>query len=173
MKVYKCPPCKRAYDREWYAARSPISSRVAKDQRLKHKYGISLEDYENLLKDQGSVCAICDSKGTETKSGHRYALAVDHCHITGSVRGLLCQDCNSGIGSLKDDIALLERAIDYLREYEMGLTKYTKTDGPAKVLSPKAHKRAEESLHKHGKTSAQGLTAQEREDFTSSVHSSE
>lgn len=115
-KNYLCKPCKRAYDKAWRSKRTPRSFREEKDRRLRHKYGISIDDYERLMVKQNGMCAVCGSEGTETKSGKRYALAVDHCHVSSGVRGLLCQDCNSGIGSLKDDIGLLERAIQYLRE---------------------------------------------------------
>lgn len=115
--IYQCPYCKREYDRAWRAKQPKLTRIEAKDRRLRRLYGISLEEYDCLRNKQDGKCAICGSKGTETKSGTRYALAVDHCHITGSVRGLLCQDCNSGLGSLKDDVALLERAILYLKEH--------------------------------------------------------
>jgi hypothetical protein len=70
-------------------------------------YGLSSDDYAALLAEQNGVCAIC---GKTPKS----ILYVDHNHATGSVRGLLCQDCNIGLGRFKDDIVLLEAAIKYL-----------------------------------------------------------
>lgn len=77
--------------------------------RLRHKYGIELEDYHTLLRNQNGVCAIC-----ETKCKTQQMLCVDHDHLTNLVRGLLCRKCNSAIGNLKDSTALLRRAIDYL-----------------------------------------------------------
>jgi hypothetical protein len=68
------------------------------------------ELYEQLFSKQGGVCRIC---GEGPKAQRR--LCIDHDHGTGQVRGLLCIPCNSGIGKLKDDPALLERAIEYLR----------------------------------------------------------
>lgn len=61
-----------------------------------------------MLREQGGTCAICH--GTETVG----RLAVDHCHSTGRVRGLLCTNCNQAIGKLKDDSQLLRNAINYL-----------------------------------------------------------
>jgi len=57
-------------------------------------------------------CAICGNPGGKKR------LCVDHDHVTGKIRGILCDNCNVGIGRLKDDIGLLYRAIDYLEEYK-------------------------------------------------------
>jgi hypothetical protein len=75
---------------------------------LKLRYGITPEEYDELLVSQNGVCAIC---GEECSTGRR--LSVDHDHETGRVRGLLCSKCNYGIGHLKT-VENLERAIDYL-----------------------------------------------------------
>lgn len=74
---------------------------------LKRTYGISLEEYERLAIDG---CHICGAREAGKKSLH-----VDHCHSTGQVRGILCDACNKGIGSFRDDTELLEKAISYLR----------------------------------------------------------
>lgn len=63
---------------------------------------------------QGGVCAICHKPETATRRGKLKALAVDHCHDTGLVRGLLCVECNTGIGKLREDTAILRSAIRYL-----------------------------------------------------------
>lgn len=76
---------------------------------IKSKYGIELEEYDRLLEEQQSVCAICKQPDP---TGRR--LAVDHCHYLGHVRGLLCFHCNVAIGNLKHDVELLKSAIAYL-----------------------------------------------------------
>jgi len=82
---------------------------------LRH-FGISLEDYQNLLETQGYVCAICGKPETiidnRTKLIRR--LAVDHCHTTKQVRGLLCMGCNQGLGNFRDNPDYLAKAISYL-----------------------------------------------------------
>ena len=79
-------------------------------QRLRYAYGIDGEEYYKIFDYQGGVCFICHKKP------HKMRLAVDHDHKTGEVRGLLCKTCNRDIiGSAKDEIAFLERAIDYLK----------------------------------------------------------
>ena len=81
-----------------------------RDQDLKRKYGLTSELVETILATQGG-CGICSTK----KPGGRYATwNVDHCHKTGKVRGILCWNCNVGIGKLKDDTNLLRRAIRWL-----------------------------------------------------------
>ena len=59
---------------------------------------------------QDGKCAICSNPQENRR------LAVDHCHKTGKVRGLLCQGCNTGIGGLKDDTERIKKAIDYLKK---------------------------------------------------------
>ena len=79
-----------------------------KDWHLKQVFGITLEDYNKLLSEQGGVCKICLGKDSDRM------LAVDHCHTAGKIRGLLCQKCNRAIGQLDDSIERLKRAIIYL-----------------------------------------------------------
>lgn len=78
---------------------------------LKRMFGITVDEYEAMLKAQGGVCKICEKP--QVKSGVR--LCVDHCHGTGRIRGLLCDNCNRAIGLMRDDPDLLARAIAYLR----------------------------------------------------------
>jgi hypothetical protein len=79
---------------------------TSRDNRLKNKYGISLEDYEAMFTSQSGMCKICRSDEED--------LVVDHCHDTGIVRGLLCNRCNWGLGNFKDNVDLLRAAEDYL-----------------------------------------------------------
>lgn len=81
------------------------------------KYGVTRKEYENLLKIQANKCKLCDSEDSGTYK-HKHAFSVDHCHITGKIRGLLCNTCNRGLGLFKDNIKLLEKAVKYLKEAE-------------------------------------------------------
>ena len=98
----------------------PIHSpeRTAKRRKkngLKLRFGINFDQYEYMLQEQNSVCAICGNKDKKDKD-----LAVDHCHTTDKVRGLLCSDCNLGLGQFKDSVDLLLRAKKYLeRDYKL------------------------------------------------------
>ena len=78
---------------------------------LKQNYNITDDDYNKMLKSQNGRCAIC---GTNKLTGRWKSFAIDHNHITGKVRGLLCNECNRGIGYLKDDYKLLQKAVNYL-----------------------------------------------------------
>lgn len=75
---------------------------------IEAKYGMTLHRYKTMRRDQKGVCAIC-GKRTAT------ALRIDHDHDSGRVRGLLCVQCNTGLGQFKDDETLLRKAIKYLQ----------------------------------------------------------
>jgi len=83
------------------------------------KYGLTQAEFEALLEKQGGKCAICNTTNPvgegNTTAKRSFSFAVDHCHETGKVRGLLCNPCNRGIGFLKDSPELLETAAKYLR----------------------------------------------------------
>ena len=81
-----------------------------RNQLLQKSFGITLYEYNALLQAQKQVCAICFNVET-TRS-----LAVDHCHKTGKVRGLLCRFCNQALGLLKDNSEIVERALNYLKD---------------------------------------------------------
>ncbi len=84
--------------------------RSTEDGRLQRTYGIGVKEYILLYTKQSGKCAIC---GTHQRDVKRM-LAVDHCHTTGIIRGLLCGNCNTGIGFFGDDIEELKKAIEYL-----------------------------------------------------------
>jgi hypothetical protein len=81
-----------------------------RNQKLKYMYGISLEDYNKMFIEQNGCCKICQDHQSKFKN----SLCVDHCHTTGKVRGLLCDQCNRGLGSFKDDIEIVKNIIKYL-----------------------------------------------------------
>lgn len=93
--------------------RKPYNKELQRNIAYKNKFGITLNDYNVMFKKQKGVCAIC--KQPETVKN--YFLAVDHCHKTGKVRGLLCLRCNRGIGLLKDDYEILKSATKYLKKH--------------------------------------------------------
>lgn len=81
----------------------------ARELRLKKVYGLEPGEYAQIKAAQGGKCFIC-----QRATGASKALAVDHDHTTGYVRGLLCGPCNQTVGQARDDIAYFERAINYL-----------------------------------------------------------
>lgn len=87
-----------------------------REREYQRRYDISLEQYNQMLEAQGGVCAICGGvESTRNKWGIR-PLSVDHCHATGTVRKLLCNNCNQVIGKAKESVEILEKAIQYLKE---------------------------------------------------------
>lgn len=90
------------------------SPALEKARNLRKKFNLSIEDYDRMLEAQGGVCAICKQPETHKRNDKVKALAVDHDHRTGKIRGLLCADCNTGIGKLKDSIDVLTSAVQYL-----------------------------------------------------------
>lgn len=120
-------PCRNCHkwlsDAEFYTSERSrdglmyVCRRCDRDLRLRRKFGITIDEYDSLLEKQGGVCAICERQPGEA------SLAVDHDHACcpgkakscgKCVRGLLCEDCNRGIGMFSDSIKSLRRAIDYL-----------------------------------------------------------
>jgi len=82
--------------------------------RLKNRYGITLDDYDFILKKQNGVCAICGRPPKEGKNLH-----IDHCHEKSVVRGLLCFRCNFGLSYFSEDVDMMEKAFLYLKNDEI------------------------------------------------------
>ena len=75
------------------------------------KYGITLKEYNKMVEQQNNKCAICKN---EYKEGNK-KLAVDHCHKTGKIRGLLCSNCNPALGFLKEDLNIIKNLVRYIK----------------------------------------------------------
>lgn len=113
-----CKTCKQTESKEWYVNNKERKKELSKSYKpiktakhLKKLYGITPEQYEQMRQLQENSCAIC---GTHQDTLPR-ALCVDHDHDTGKIRGLLCDTCNRGLGLLKDNQVILNRAIRYLK----------------------------------------------------------
>ena len=109
---YECITCRRAYLKSRPVYR--LSPEAELRKHLKKTYGLALETYEAMRVVQGGVCALCGRPETVKIHGKVKRLAVDHCHATGRVRGLLCQRCNSFLGKAGDSPAFMRKAADYL-----------------------------------------------------------
>jgi hypothetical protein len=100
-----CKKCMNIYDYE-----------TDKNHKLKKAYGITLDEYNKLLSKQKNKCSICEIDNNGKYRNKARAFAVDHCHNTNKIRGLLCSDCNIAIGLLKDNTKYLQSAINYLNK---------------------------------------------------------
>lgn len=97
---------------------NPITKRQKSSERLYKKYGITIDDYDNMYKFQNGLCKICSDHKKMIGTGSNYSdvLVIDHNHDTHKIRGLLCQRCNRSIGMMKDNIEILKSAIIYLKD---------------------------------------------------------
>jgi nitrate/TMAO reductase-like tetraheme cytochrome c subunit len=100
----------RRMDNKWYKRN--------KKNKLKRKYGISLEEFDKMKNDQNNKCAICNVDFNDAEFNKSFP-NVDHNHITGKTRGILCTSCNSGIGFFNDSIELIIKAKEYLEKYNV------------------------------------------------------
>ncbi len=89
----KCKPCHE---------KSKIKSKLS-------VYGLTIDDFNQILAKQNNCCAICEIEFTSTRFRH-----VDHCHKTNKVRGILCHSCNTSLVHFKDSIQALTKAIEYI-----------------------------------------------------------
>ena len=136
----ECKLCKKKVARKWYKNNKDEIDRKNQEYRktnreevlamcrayyannkskwresdLQKKYGMSIDDYNLMLTEQDGCCAICGRHTLELGK----TLCVDHNHVTGEVRGLLCGNCNKGIGFLMEDASILSSAIEYLEEHD-------------------------------------------------------
>lgn len=108
---------KNWWARKWKDARTRNPD-VEYERNLQRSFGISLDEYLQKFKKQNGVCAICEEPETTTGlGGTSRRLAVDHCHKTEGIRELLCSRCNKVLGSVNDNVKLLEKMIAYLKKH--------------------------------------------------------
>lgn len=119
-----CKSCRNEKNKKWMEenkeqtkvrkkANYGLTKEKVRWQVIKRKYGISENEYLEMLKKQNGGCAICGAK--DAKHWETNNLLIDHCHTKGNVRGLLCNRCNTTLGLVSDDITILKRMITYLK----------------------------------------------------------
>jgi Recombination endonuclease VII len=102
---------------------------------LKRKFNMTIEEYNTLLKTQNNQCAIVGCKKQRSSNGKR--LAVDHCHKTGKIRGLLCNECNTSLGLLRENTEIILGLIHYLnsKKLEIKNSNDNRPDEPTRPVS--------------------------------------
>ena len=126
-----CSACKPIIAAEWYkknAARCRATHKIWNDknqdyrrqQRLERRYGITHEDYLQMLVRQAGVCAVCSRPEALTRYGR---LSIDHNHETGEIRGLLCDGCNASLGHLQEDPETIRKLADYIELFNKSKLK--------------------------------------------------
>lgn len=116
----KDPEKYRAACRGWYG-RNLERARDYERARACQKYGITVEQFEAMLAAQTGKCAVCETAFGGLYDGPNTSPRIDHCHETGTVRGLLCNRCNRAIGLFCDDAAVMEKAAGYIRDHSHAL----------------------------------------------------
>lgn len=115
-KAARCKECINSVRKDRYHNEPGFKENFHKQRkksRLKLDYDMSVDDFELILKFQQNRCKICKMEfGSTNKKSPR----VDHCHKTGTIRGLLCANCNLGLGNFKDNVNFLHEAITYLKD---------------------------------------------------------
>jgi hypothetical protein len=127
---YKDKEKEKARKREWYQNNKDYFKEYARINKtkidanfrlshVKRLYNLNADEYLQMLLDQDNKCLICKKAETNKNcNGDIRPLSVDHCHTTGRVRGLLCNQCNAGLGNFKDNLESLRSAVEYLSKFE-------------------------------------------------------
>lgn len=116
---YRCRECDKKARHSYREANRERFAEVSRRKQIKFKYGITLEDYTKMFEDQGRCCAICGTTKNAVGGKERFwNFSVDHCHRTGKNRGILCNQCNRGVGMLGDTSEALLKAYNYLKKHE-------------------------------------------------------
>ena len=102
-----CRICKRAYEAKYRKNKTEMIKKISKKTRLKAKYGLTLEEANELT-----------SKGCQVCGTYEGVLCIDHCHTTGKVRGCLCTPCNLALGYLKENTNLMYQLINYTTKHK-------------------------------------------------------
>ena len=113
-----CRECKNKADQKWRGKNyvmfrtknTALMKKKGRQYELKYKYNLTLEQYHTMLDEREHKCDICQNVMSKPN--------VDHCHTTNKIRGILCTNCNTALGKFKDDVDMLQRAIDYLNKYK-------------------------------------------------------
>ena len=109
-RQFYCKKCLGDEQKSWHQ-RNPEKARLKQRiNNLKVRFGLTIQEYNELGESQGWKCAICGNAGIE-----RNPLCIDHCHDSGKVRGLLCRQCNQALGLIKENVTSAKALVEYIR----------------------------------------------------------
>jgi len=111
---HMCKKCTKIVKKKYYDE----NKEYFVEYDLQNKYGLSIEQKNSMALKQNNECYLCHITLEEHFERYNKSFAVDHDHITGQIRKLLCSSCNTAIGSMKDDSSLLRRAADYIDHFK-------------------------------------------------------
>lgn len=110
-KKSACAECNRVKHKK-YRDHHPDYRKKHHNRIMKYRYGITSEEYREMVSSQNNSCQICKSEFSSSRDAH-----IDHSHETKMVRGILCQRCNQALGLFQEDPVRIRNAIDYLRKH--------------------------------------------------------
>lgn len=115
-----CKACKAAISTAWFKKNSERHTKSQRSRTLR-RYGLDSASYAEMFAAQNGQCAICGTSKMQVdyRNGKPKPMFIDHNHVTGRVRALLCSQCNTGLGLFRDDPKLLRAAIAYIEKHDM------------------------------------------------------
>jgi len=113
-----CKPCNNQHAAAWNKKEVQKRKIIVQKNNYKKRYGLLIEQKQELIDKQKGLCAICSNELKDT-----HDVCVDHDHKTGLVRGILCRKCNLGIGHLRDSLEIMKSALRYLKKYSADSVK--------------------------------------------------
>lgn len=111
----ECEIRRKEQERKNAIVKKYSSKNRSKESFLRNKWKLTIDDFESMMNKQDRKCAICGKREDEMKRGFH----IDHNHATGKIRGLLCLNCNTGLGMFKDNPKLISKAKEYLEACEL------------------------------------------------------
>jgi protein-arginine kinase activator protein McsA len=115
---YHCRQCAHKKSSAYYRQEKEKDPLLNRKRNLRRMYGLSIEEYDAMVEEQNGLCAICKQEEKTIRQDAVQCLSVDHCHDTGKIRGLLCNNCNRALGKFKDSLTVLESACEYLKTHK-------------------------------------------------------
>lgn len=117
QKTWNASEKGKAINAQWKKDNPENTRAIQRRAKLKARYGITEQAYNEMLASQNHSCAICKKHESQNiVGGKMFRLAVDHCHDTGTIRGILCDVCNTSIGKFNHNVEILQQAIEYLKK---------------------------------------------------------
>lgn len=114
QKRHVCKECNASHVKEWQKKNTEKAALKAQRYQMRVRHKITAKEYLQMFTEQKGLCALCG----DSQYNMKQSLHVDHCHLTNKVRGLLCRNCNMGLGTFCDSEEFLQRAIEYLRKHK-------------------------------------------------------
>ncbi len=145
-RARRCKSCVHTRQAELIAMRKQAGELDSRKDRLRREYGLTPAEVDQMRADQGDACGLC---GKPFGRAHGDRMHIDHCHVTGHVRALLCHNCNIGLGHFQDDEELVLKAAEYLRHHRERTTELGEPTGRELTQAQRRATRRAAALRQH------------------------